>query len=85
MVRFSSGEDAGFKSITGELQRWISDINESTLETGPLGPNSEPAIAEPSSIGKGRSVAGIVIMGDVKQSNIIGGHQTVWGGMKFGS
>ena len=86
MARFSSDEDVGFQSIATELQRWTKDIQQSIPVSGPSEPTSPaPGPPDPFAEENCRSFGDIVIWGDVKQSNIVNGHQIVQGGMRFGT
>ncbi|KAK8024532.1 LipA and NB-ARC domain-containing protein [Apiospora rasikravindrae] len=86
MVRFSSPDDLGFLSITGELKRWIDDLGASDgkLRRSLARVNSLPLkglmLAEAT-----HQASGITIWGNVVQSNVVNGSQTVNGDMYFGA
>ncbi|KAK8071357.1 LipA and NB-ARC domain-containing protein [Apiospora hydei] len=85
MVRFSSPDELGFLSITGELKRWVDGLRTSdgTLRRGLSRVNSLPLkellMAEPTD-----QSSGITIWGNVVKSNVVNGSQTVNGDMYFG-
>ncbi|KAK7946915.1 uncharacterized protein PG986_011236 [Apiospora aurea] len=85
MVRFSSPDDLGFLSITGELKRWIGDLRTSDgkLRRSFARVSSLPVKgfmgAEATS-----QLGGITIWGNVFQSSVVNGSHTVNGDMYFG-
>ncbi|KAK7917452.1 hypothetical protein PG985_011060 [Apiospora marii] len=85
MVRFSSPDDLGFLSITGELKRWVDDLRttDGKMRRSLARVNSLPLkglmLAEAAN-----QSSGITIWGNVVQSNVVNGSQTVNGDMYFG-
>ncbi|KAK8073299.1 hypothetical protein PG994_004198 [Apiospora phragmitis] len=77
MVRFSSPDDLGFLSLTGELKIWIDDLRtpDGKLRRSFARVNSLPLkglmLAEAS-----KQPSGITIWGNVVQSNVVNGTQT---------
>lgn len=82
MVRFSSASDRGFQSVIGELQRWVEEMKRTTaVAQEPL----STSVSDHDIIGaKALAVGGIMIWGDIKQSNIVSGSQTITGDLTFG-
>ena len=85
MVRFSSPDDLGFLSITGELKRWIEDLRttDSKMRRSLARVNSLP-LKELMLAEAAHQSSGIIIWGNVMQSNVVNGSQTVNGDMYFG-
>ncbi|KAK9776057.1 putative DUF676 domain-containing protein [Seiridium cardinale] len=81
MVRFASQDDPGFISVVGELQRWISswilgDVKEDFEDK----PHTNADIST-----KETRVGNITVWGDVVQSIVVDGNQTIHGGLSFGA
>lgn len=96
MARFTSTSDPGFVSLVGEIRQWIQDAGAAadyaedfngTANAPNLGTadSAEPTATENSSGTSNRtSTKGITILGDVRQSSVVSGHQIIYGGINFG-
>lgn len=84
MARFSSPSDPGFMSITGELKRWIEDLRLPDTKLQGFERVTRLPVKE-RALGKTKTEPdGITIWGDVIQSNVVNGSQTVNGNIHFG-
>ncbi|KAK7971551.1 hypothetical protein PG989_016567 [Apiospora arundinis] len=84
MVRFSSPDDPGFLSITGELKRWIDDLRSPDQKLQNIARARSFPARERTAMRDGSESSGITIWGNVIQSNVVNGSQTVNGNMYFG-
>jgi len=79
MARFDSENDPGFFSVLGELQRWVTKIKSQESNLCAI-QTFEPSHHD---INNSIDVRGITIWGNIEKSNIVGGNQTIHGGLTF--
>jgi hypothetical protein len=88
IARFASEDDPGFVGISGELLRWTKRIRFDQREEETTAVVAAPTTTSSALAGTGREgcthLGGIVIHGDVLESNLVNGSQTVYGGLRFG-
>lgn len=85
-MKFATDRDPGFVSISNELLRWVdgirSDQAAAQLSAGPSRP--EGPLGKSQGHGQPHAEWGIVIKGDVFQSSIVNGCQTIQGDLVIG-
>lgn len=82
MVKFSTENDPGFISVVGELLRWVKDIR--SHEKLSSNHADYTAASDPSEQTRTKEeLGGITICGDVVQSSIVNGCQTIHGDLIF--
>lgn len=90
MARFATDEDPGFISVVCELQRWAKDICCQQIKAGTGAPRAHGTngVYESAdfriSTPKTNDYGGITILGNVMQSNVVTGNQTIYNGLTFG-
>lgn len=82
MVKFSTEDDPGFISVVGELLRWVKDIR-SQQQLSSNHAESKSASGPSEQRGTKEELGGITICGDVVQSSIVNGCQTIHGDLIF--